>query len=216
MKKNFPVTGRECSYSQDIRIISVTDTKGAITHVNQDFIDVSGFTNQELLQQNHNIVRHPDMPPAAFADLWNTLKQGQPWIGVVKNRCKNGDHYWVNAYVTPVFDGSNVVGYQSVRTKPRREGVERAEKLYTALTSGKQPRFKSPLRTVRAKFFAGLMLLTILMVSLGLYGGVTLPLALTALLSGSVGKITQHGVACVVTKGVVDRFEFIKIDDGQG
>ena len=101
MKLNFPVSGRAVNVDSNANILSTTDLKGAVSYVNQDFIDISGFSTAELLGKNHNIVRHPDMPPAAFAHLWQTLKAGKSWMGLVKNRCKNGDHYWVSAYVTP-------------------------------------------------------------------------------------------------------------------
>jgi aerotaxis receptor len=138
MKKNFPITGVEVDYSSDIRIISSTDLKGSITNCNDDFRKVSGFSDEELIGKNHNVVRHPDMPPAAFADLWNTIKAGKPWMGVVKNRCKNGDHYYVDAYVTPMFENDKIVGYQSVRTKPGRQCVERANRFYQKITAGKK------------------------------------------------------------------------------
>ncbi|MDO9393377.1 MAG: PAS domain-containing protein, partial [Methylotenera sp.] len=93
MKINMPVTQHEHELKESSQIVSKTDLKGKITFVNRDFIDISGYTEEELLGQSHNIVRHPDMPPEAFADLWNTVKAGKPWIGIVKNRCKNGDYY---------------------------------------------------------------------------------------------------------------------------
>ncbi|HCA26414.1 MAG TPA: chemotaxis protein [Betaproteobacteria bacterium] len=136
MKKNLPITNRENDYPAETHIVSTTDLKGMTDYVNEDFIRVSGFPAEELLHKNHNVVRHPDMPPAAFADLWNVIKQGKPWMGVVKNRCKNGDHYWVDAYVTPIYEGSRITGYQSVRVKPDRAHVARAESLYHALTHG--------------------------------------------------------------------------------
>lgn len=111
-------------------------------NVNPDFIKISGFTEEELLGQPHNIVRHPDMPPAAFEHMWSTLKSGRSWMGLVKNRCKNGDHYWVSAYVTPIAKNGSIVEYQSVRTKPEPEQVLAAEKLYTQLRSGKAARPK--------------------------------------------------------------------------
>jgi len=133
MKKNLPVTGREHRYPDDIHIVSTTDTKGRITSANEDFCRVAGFSEQELLKKAHNIVRHPDMPPAAFKDLWDTIKKGKAWMGVVKNRCKNGDHYWVNAFITPIFEKGQITGYQSVRVAPERVWVRRAERLYRAL-----------------------------------------------------------------------------------
>jgi aerotaxis receptor len=137
MKINLPVTGCEKDYSPDIHIISTTDPKGIITFANKDFQTVSGFNEQELLKKNHNIVRHPDMPPEAFADLWDTLKKRKAWMGIVKNRCKNGDHYWVDAFVAPMMEGDRVIGYESVRVKPSREHVTRAEKLYRAIREKK-------------------------------------------------------------------------------
>ena len=139
MKKNLPVTGVELQYHDSANILSTTNLKGAITYVNEDFLKISGFTNEELIGKNHNVVRHPDMPPAAFEDLWKNIKAGESWMGVVKNRCKNGDHYWVNAYVTPIGESGNIVEYQSIRSKPAAEEVARADKLYKKLNTGKLP-----------------------------------------------------------------------------
>ena len=130
MKVNLPVTNVENNYRDSAILISRTDTKGVITTVNDDFIQISGFTESELVGKSHNIVRHPDMPPEAFADLWNTLKKGQLWNGIVKNRCKNGDYYWVEANVTPIVESGAVSGYISVRTKPSRRQIEDASALY--------------------------------------------------------------------------------------
>ena len=129
MRNNQPVTQREYDFPADIAIVSHTDEKGRITFVNDDFCAVSGYTEAELLGQPHNIVRHPDMPAEAFRDLWETIKAGRPWTGVVKNRCKNGDHYWVRATVTPRPGG----GYTSVRVKPSREEIAAAEALYARM-----------------------------------------------------------------------------------
>ncbi|HYE34453.1 methyl-accepting chemotaxis protein [Methylocaldum sp.] len=137
MKINLPVTENESTYPADTQLISTTDLKGIITYANKDFQTVAGFSEQELLKKNHNIVRHPDMPPEAFADLWATLKKQDPWMGIVKNRCKNGDHYWVDAFVMPMLQGDSVVGYESVRVKPSRECVARAEKLYRVIRDKK-------------------------------------------------------------------------------
>ena len=130
MKINLPVTQREHDYPESWVIVSTTDTKGIITYCNKPFIEISGFDESELIGVNHNVIRHPDMPPAAFKNLWDTVKKGKPWRGIVKNRCKNGDHYWVDAYVTPVYEGETLVGYQSVRTKPTRDQITSAERLY--------------------------------------------------------------------------------------
>jgi aerotaxis receptor len=136
MKKNFPISGVENDYSKNLHIVSTTDLKGITTSVNNDFKSIAGFSDEELIGKNHNVVRHPDMPPAAFADLWATIKQGRPWMGIVKNRCKNGDHYWVDAYVTPIIEHGQVTGYQSVRSKPNKKHVENADKLYTLINKG--------------------------------------------------------------------------------
>ena len=138
MKKNLPVTGRAVDFPEDTNILSTTDLKGQITYVNRAFVDISGFEKSELSGKNHNIVRHPDMPPPAFQSLWSTVKSGHSWMGLVKNRCKNGDHYWVSAYVTPIQVGNETVEYQSVRTRPAPEQVERAERIYSRLNTGKR------------------------------------------------------------------------------
>ena len=97
MRNNQPVTQRERTFPAQQRLISTTDLKGQITYCNDAFVDISGFSREELLRAPHNIVRHPDVPSAVFEHMWTTLKKGRPWMGIVKNRSKNGDHYWVNA-----------------------------------------------------------------------------------------------------------------------
>lgn len=133
MRINEPITQREHLYPPHTTPVSVTDTKGRITYCNQDFIELSGFAKEELLGQPHNLVRHPDMPAEAFRDMWATVQQGQPWTGLVKNRRKNGDHYWVRANATPMLDGQRITGFLSVRTAPRREEIDAAEALYATM-----------------------------------------------------------------------------------
>ncbi|WP_160173693.1 methyl-accepting chemotaxis protein [Nitrincola sp. A-D6] len=140
MKKNLPVTQQEAGFPDTANILTTTDLKGAITYANEDFVKISGFTREELIGNNHNMVRHPDMPPAAFAQLWTRVKSGNSWMGLVKNRCKNGDHYWVDAYVTPILQAGKVAEYQSIRRRADRKSVARAEKLYAALSAGKKPK----------------------------------------------------------------------------
>lgn len=137
MKNNQPVTQREHPLESGDRLISTTNLKGVITDCNDAFVRVSGFSREELLGHAHNVVRHPDMPPAAYEDLWASLKRGKSWLGLVKNRCKNGDHYYVDAHVTPIFEDTTIVGYQSVRAKPDRTVVARAERLYARIRAGK-------------------------------------------------------------------------------
>ncbi|TCJ17149.1 PAS domain S-box protein [Parasulfuritortus cantonensis] len=137
MRINMPVTGVERMMRDDEEIISTTDTKGIITLVNRYLVEISGFTEAELIGAPHNIFRHPDMPAEAFKDLWDTIKAGKPWIGLVKNRCKNGDHYWVEAHVAPIWKSGQLTGYLSVRRKPTREAVAAAEALYKQIRDGK-------------------------------------------------------------------------------
>ncbi len=135
--RKMPVTNKEVKFPEDQSIISTTDLKGRITYVNQFFCDISGFTEDELIGKAHNIIRHPDTPPAAFANLWDSLKNEQAWRGIVKNRCKNGDHYWVDAYVTPLYEQGQKTGYQSVRFAPTAEQVLKAESFYAIANEGK-------------------------------------------------------------------------------
>ncbi|WP_088709180.1 PAS domain-containing methyl-accepting chemotaxis protein [Noviherbaspirillum denitrificans] len=140
MRKNLPVTNTEYEMQDGRPIVSKTDLKGKITYVNPYFIEVSGYDESELLGAPHNIVRHPDMPEAAFKDLWDSLKQGEIWSAPVKNRRKNGDYYWVLANVTPITENGQVVGYMSVRTKPTREQVKLAEAAYAEMREDKHSR----------------------------------------------------------------------------
>jgi aerotaxis receptor len=133
MRSNFPVTQREFKFPEGSTLVSTTDLKGRITHCNASFIEVSGFTREELLGQPHNLVRHPDMPEEAFRDFWATVSSGQPWTGAVKNRRKNGDHYWVLANATPLVVDGRVTGYLSVRTEASRAQIEAAEALYARM-----------------------------------------------------------------------------------
>jgi len=136
MRVNLPVTNKEYVLDDTETIVSKTDLHGNITYVNLDFVRISGYSEQELLGSPQNIVRHPDMPAEAFADLWQALKNGKAWSGVVKNRCKNGDHYWVHAHVAPVMENNQAVGYTSIRIKPSREQIEAAKSAYEEIRAG--------------------------------------------------------------------------------
>jgi len=136
MRTNLPVTQREYMLPDGVTLMSTTDLESRLTYANAAFIEVSGFEPEELIGAFHNVVRHPDMPPEAFADMWATLKDGLSWSGLVKNRRKNGDHYWVRANATPVREGGTVVGYMSVRTKPTRDEVAATEALYARFRQG--------------------------------------------------------------------------------
>ncbi|GJJ02458.1 aerotaxis receptor [Duganella rhizosphaerae] len=136
MRNNQPVSNREVEVLDDQAIVSKTDLNGNIVYVNPYFTHVSGFSEAELLGAPQNIVRHPDMPAEAFADLWDSIKGGTPWTGIVKNRCKNGDYYWVRANVTPIRDAGKTTGYMSVRVKAERGQIEKAEQAYRAMREG--------------------------------------------------------------------------------
>jgi len=134
-------TGREREFSRQHNLISTTDAQSRILYANEHFCSIAGYQAEELEGENHNIVRHPDMPKAAFADMWLHLKAKKSWMGLVKNRARNGDHYWVNAYVTPILDAQgNLIEYQSVRTAPERDDIQRAERFYQTLNRGHLPR----------------------------------------------------------------------------
>ncbi|WP_321956540.1 methyl-accepting chemotaxis protein [Paraburkholderia bannensis] len=137
MRNNQPVTQQEFDYPASQMLVSATDLKGRIQYCNPAFVAVSGFTKEELIGKAHNIIRHPDMPAEAFADMWETIGAGRPWTALVKNRRKSGDHYWVRANVTPVSEQGTVVGYLSVRVKPSREEVRDAEQLYAQMREGR-------------------------------------------------------------------------------
>jgi aerotaxis receptor len=127
---NLPVTQQNYPLPASQTLVSVTDLKGRITYCNPAFIEVSGYSREELLGQPHNMIRHPDMPAEAFRDMWDTVQSGLPWTGIVKNRRKNGDHYWVRANATPMMDGDRITGYLSVRTVPSVAEIDASQALY--------------------------------------------------------------------------------------
>ena len=141
-----PLINEEVKFNTDEELVSVTDTQGVVQYANDSFCRVAGFEFEELVGQHHNVVRHPDMPKQAFADMWSKLQSKQPWRGAVKNRCKDGRYYWVDAFVTPKFDDGELTGYQSVRTVLKPEYRVRAETLYAQINNGK---------SVGSSFFTG-------------------------------------------------------------
>lgn len=136
MRVNLPVYDVETRLRDDQYLISRTDSKGRIIYANPAFVEISGFTYEELIGKAHNIVRHPDMPPAAYADLWRTLQAGESWMGIVKNRNKSGGFYWVLANATPIFENGQVVAYSSVRVRPTDEQIAMADALYAQIRAG--------------------------------------------------------------------------------
>ena len=132
-KQQVHLVNEEVDFSVNEQLVSTTDLQGVITYANDNFCRVAGYSRAEMIGQHHNMVRHPDMPKAAFADLWSKLKQGKPWRGMVKNRCKDGRYYWVDAYVTPIFEQGRINGYQSVRSRAVPEMKEVAARTYARL-----------------------------------------------------------------------------------
>lgn len=171
MKNNQPVTQREVPFPPDTYLVSRTDLKGVITYANDAFVDISGFSRDELIGSSHNLVRHPDMPEAAFRDLWATVKSGLPWRGLVKNRCKNGDFYWVEAFVVPLKKDGNITGYQSVRTPAVREKRVAAEMAYAAAgQKGGLPNSGKRSLSIQSRLWAAVAVILTLMLVIGVMG----------------------------------------------
>ncbi|WP_397447976.1 methyl-accepting chemotaxis protein [Pseudomonas sp. NA-150] len=137
MPVNTSINDSERVFPAEQRLISATDTQGRITYCNDEFVAVSGFTREQLMGAAHNIVRHPDMPAAIYEHMWSHLKAGKPWMGIIKNRCSNGDFCWVSTYVTAIRQEGQVIGYESVRVKPDAEQINRAIALYARLRQGR-------------------------------------------------------------------------------
>ncbi|MDM5085538.1 methyl-accepting chemotaxis protein [Aeromonas rivipollensis] len=137
-RKHVQIQDSEVEFPADVQLVSTTDLRGVITYANPAFCRIAGYHVDELVGHNHNLVRHPDMPKAAFADLWDRLKEGNPWRGMVKNRCKDGRYYWVDAYVTPIYENGKISGYQSVRCKPEPQLKQVAAQAYQALLKAEQ------------------------------------------------------------------------------
>lgn len=151
MRINTPTTSVEYPISSDTLIVSKTDLKGKLTYFNEQFVLASGFTEQELIGQPHNIIRHPTMPPEAFASLWETLKAGKPWAGAVKNRRKNGDFYWVLASATPIWENGQITGYMSIRTQLPQAQREEAERVYADILAKKAGSIRLEAGSIRRK-----------------------------------------------------------------
>ncbi|HFB65774.1 MAG TPA: PAS domain S-box protein [Aeromonadales bacterium] len=196
MKMNLPITDIEIPVTVKDTILSTTELSGVIKYCNEDFIKISGFTKDSLYGQNHHVVRHPDMPPAAFKDLWETLKCGRSWIGVVKNRCANGDFYWVDAYATPIKNKQgDVYEYQSVRTRLDNKIRERATKAYQSLNVEKaipQIRAKNNFSLQEKLFFAQFSLYLLIAVIVSYFQPIKYVVVLTAVVSISTWFITHY------------------------
>ena len=229
MKTNLPVTQTEARIPKGRYIVSRTDLKGIATYVNDTFVTVSGFSRDELIGKNHNVVRHPDMLPGAFEWLWETIKQGRPWRGIVKNRCKNGDFYWVDALVVPVLKDGRSIGYMSVRNEPSREQVAAAEAFYQKLKEGKAsiPKIQFWKRISLKTKLHGLvfLLLALQIVGAALYQfgpsfGVSASLAQTLMqafngigILASIALLVTHGQVLTIINRIIGRLENIAQGD---
>ena len=204
MRLNTPVTNQEYILEDGKTIVSTTDLKGKITYANPYFVEVSGFTEAELIGAPQNILRHPDMPVEAFADLWATIRAGMPWSGMVKNRCKNGDFYWVYANVTPVIEAGRPVGYMSVRTKPNREQVAQADQLYREFREGNPRRLRLERGRLQQRGWRNwsnrlrdLSLARLIGLGMGGLSALLALLAITGAMQGAAPWLTATNAACV-------------------
>jgi len=211
MKINMPVTRVELPFPGNTNLVSKTDTKGVITHANDAFVAMSGFSRQELIGSSHNLVRHPDMPAEAFADLWQTIKSGLPWRGIVKNRCKSGDYYWVDAFVVPVRQNGTTIGYMSVRTPPSRDQVQKAEALYGAIRNK-----QANLPGIKAGVLGRMSIATRLWLAMG--GLVALMAIMTAsIFGGLTGSMTTAvTAACILAALLIAMFTGIHFSRSVG
>jgi aerotaxis receptor len=177
MRRGQQTINEEVSFSEDQALVSTTDLRGIITYANESFCNIAGYSLEELMGKNHNIVRHPDMPKAAFKEMWEKLKAGHSWRGMVKNRCKDGRYYWVDAFVTPIFENGQLVGYQSVRSKPTMQLKQRASALYEKINAGKS--VTSYRELVNARQTLSAVTAMIGLVLLAIYSSFSLALAAT-------------------------------------
>ncbi len=194
MRVNLPVVDEPFPYPRGMSLVSTTDLKGRITYCNPAFVHVSGYTRDELLGQPHNMIRHPDMPEEAFRDMWSAIQAGRPWSGLVKNRRKDGRHYWVRANVTPLMQGSEPVGFMSVRTEPEATEIDGATRLYAQMRaeaeSGARTVGLHNGRVVRLGWRGKVSDLTYM----DLAGELTVASVLMTALGFGLGMLVEHGL----------------------
>ncbi|MBL4940464.1 MAG: PAS domain-containing protein [Colwellia sp.] len=168
------IIDEEVFFDESQQLVSITDTRGIITYANDDFCTIAGYSLTELYRKNHNVVRHPDMPKAAFKDLWTELEAGNHWQGLVKNRCKDGRYYWVNAYVTPMLEKGVLTGYQSVRVKPTNEQKQKAIRVYQALNNNQLGMSEQKILKIKKliSFIAAIVILSSAFYFSGLIAGI--------------------------------------------
>ncbi|NIC04276.1 methyl-accepting chemotaxis protein [Billgrantia bachuensis] len=215
MRDNQPVTQREFKLSDEHLLISRTDLEGRITYANSAFVEVSGYSHEEMIGAPHNLIRHPDMPPEAFADLWQTIKKGKTWQGVVKNRRKDGDHYWVQATVTPILEEGKCQGYTSVRAPVEPAVAEAAARAYSQLREGRRKLAVRQGKIVRRGLLGAFSRINLHTIRAKLVA-LTLVPVLLLLLSGAVGlyglKVSGDRVAYINGNGVQDIADLQRID----
>lgn len=203
MKINQPVTNRSVPVNADANILSTTNPKGQITHINDEFVDISGFSREELIGQPHNIIRHPHMPRAAYEEMWSRLRAGKSWLGAVKNRCKNGDHYWVRAYAIPVLgQNGELAELQSIRSQLEPEVEARAEKLYAKLRKDQPangPVARASLRR-SLPFHLQLMLPLVLILTISTILQLLIPTPLAIVLLGGAALIASLLACWLLTR----------------
>ncbi len=200
MRRMGPVTQKEVTVAKQDQLVTSTTPKGVITFCNDTFCRIAGYEHDQLIGKAHNIVRHPDMPQAAFAKMWEDLKAGKHWMGLVKNRCSNGDHYWVDAYVTPIKSGSEITGYESVRVAPEREQIKRAENAYARINQGKPAvaLWQRVWSKFRSLIVCWAMVVLTAVAALAVLGQLSVPAAglallVAALLSSATWAVCNHG-----------------------
>ncbi|MFW3617114.1 methyl-accepting chemotaxis protein, partial [Billgrantia antri] len=215
MRDNQPVTQREYKLGDEHLLITRTDLEGRITYANSAFVEVSGYDHEELIGAPHNLIRHPDMPSEAFEDLWKTIKKGDTWQGVIKNRRKDGDHYWVQATVTPILEEGKCQGYTSVRTPVEAATAEAAARAYARVREGQRKLVFKQGQLVRRGALGALSRLNVHTIRAKLVT-LTLVPVLLLLLSGAVGlyglKVSGDRVAYINGNGVQDIAALQRID----
>lgn len=204
MSAHAPVTQHEFLLDDDTTLMSTTDLQSHMTHANDTFVHVSGYQLHELIGIPHNLVRHPDMPKAAFADMWFTLQQGEPWTGIVKNCRKNGDHYWVRANAAPVVRGGKTTGYMSIRTKATPEEVAAVEPLYKALNEGRANRRLFKGLVLRKSWLGKLPTLSLRWRIRWMMGGLMAVLMVAAAIAQSAGQLVITALATVTACGLLE------------
>lgn len=172
MRNSQSVTNRQINFPKERYLISKTDLKGVVTFVNDEFSRITGFSREDMIGKNHHVVRHPDMPAQVFEHLWQTIKRGEPWRGVMKNRTKNGDYYWADEFIAPDKENGAIIGYMAVGSEPSSKQIAAAEALYKQLKQSDSP-FPSPVHHslgLMSRFMIATITACVLLLITGLIG----------------------------------------------